>query len=51
MEVISSDLLEGMAANAIRDEVGAVGIKLLYQSGKIQHNGVFGELREVIIYF
>lgn len=41
MEVISSDLLEGMAANAIRDEVGAVGIKLLYQSGKIQHNGVF----------
>lgn len=40
MEIIDGDLLDGMASNALRDEVGAVGIKLLYKNGRIQHNGV-----------
>lgn len=40
MEIIDGDLIEAMTANAMRKEVGAVGIKLLYKNGRIQHDGV-----------
>jgi GT2 family glycosyltransferase len=39
-EVIGSDWLRHMVANACRLEVGAVGAKLLYPSGRVQHGGV-----------
>jgi GT2 family glycosyltransferase len=38
--VISSDWLEAMIELAIRPEVGAVGAKLIYPDGRIQHAGV-----------
>ncbi len=40
IEVISADWLEEMVSHAIRPEVGAVGAKLLYPNGKVQHVGV-----------
>ena len=39
-EVISPEWLSEMVAQAVRPEVGAVGAKLLYPDGKIQHGGV-----------
>ncbi len=40
MEVINRDWLESLLEHAIRDEVGAVGAKLYYPNGAIQHGGV-----------
>lgn len=39
-EVIQSDWLTEMVSHAIRPGVGAVGAKLLYPDGSIQHGGV-----------
>jgi GT2 family glycosyltransferase len=39
-EVISGEWLEAMLEHAQRREVGAVGVKLLYPNGRIQHAGV-----------
>ena len=39
-EVIDRDWLRHLAANATRPEVGAVGAKLLYPDGRVQHGGV-----------
>lgn len=39
-EVISGEWLEAMLEHAQRPEVGAVGAKLLYPDGRIQHAGV-----------
>lgn len=39
-EVISPDWLTEMASHAARPEIGAVGAKLLYGNGTIQHAGV-----------
>ncbi len=39
-EVISADWLERMVGFAQLAHVGAVGAKLLYPNGKVQHNGV-----------
>jgi GT2 family glycosyltransferase len=40
VEVISPDWLTAMLEHAERPEVGAVGARLLYQDGRIQHAGV-----------
>ncbi|MEM8650224.1 MAG: glycosyltransferase family 2 protein [Pseudomonadota bacterium] len=40
IEVISSNWLEQLVAHVQRPEVGAVGAKLLYPDGSIQHAGV-----------
>ncbi|WP_084498584.1 glycosyltransferase family 2 protein [Sphingobium sp. HDIP04] len=40
IEVIEPTWLETMAAQALRDDVGAVGARLLYPDGRIQHAGV-----------
>jgi glycosyltransferase involved in cell wall biosynthesis len=40
VEVLSPDWLEEMVSFAVRPEVGAVGAKLLYPDGRIQHAGV-----------
>lgn len=39
-EVINSDWLESMLEHSLRKDVGAVGAKLYYPDGKIQHGGV-----------
>jgi GT2 family glycosyltransferase len=39
-EVIDPDWLRHLVANACRAEVGAVGAKLIYPSGRVQHAGV-----------
>lgn len=39
-EVITPDWIESLLEHAQRPEVGAVGCKLLYRSGRIQHAGV-----------
>lgn len=39
-EVVSSEWLTAMVEHAQRPEVGAVGAKLLYMNGRIQHAGV-----------
>lgn len=39
-EVVARDWLRHMVANARRPEVGAVGAKLLYPNGRVQHGGV-----------
>lgn len=40
IEVIEPDWLTTMATQALRDDVGAVGARLLYPDGRIQHAGV-----------
>jgi GT2 family glycosyltransferase len=40
IEVIGADWLARMVAEACRPDVGAVGAKLLYPSGSVQHAGV-----------
>ncbi len=40
IEVIEPNWLASMAAQAIREDVGAVGARLLYPDGRIQHAGV-----------
>jgi len=40
IEIISPDWIERMLEHAQRDEIGAVGGKLLYPDGRIQHAGV-----------
>jgi GT2 family glycosyltransferase len=40
VEVLSPDWLEGMLELAQQDEIGAVGPKLLFPNGNIQHAGV-----------
>jgi GT2 family glycosyltransferase len=40
IEVLDSDWLAIMAKQALRPEVGAVGARLLYPNGRIQHAGV-----------
>ncbi len=39
-EVIEGEWLEALLAHSQREEVGAVGAKLLYSNGRIQHAGV-----------
>jgi lipopolysaccharide biosynthesis protein/GT2 family glycosyltransferase len=40
VDVISSPWLEEMVSQALRPEIGAVGAKLLYRDGRVQHAGV-----------
>jgi GT2 family glycosyltransferase len=40
VEVIEADWLQEMVGHAMRPEVGAVGAKLLYPDGTVQHAGV-----------
>ncbi len=40
LEVIAPEWLEEMVSHVIRPEIGAVGAKLLYPNGTIQHAGV-----------
>lgn len=40
VEIISPDWLQPMAALAVREDIGAVGARLLYPDGAIQHAGV-----------
>ena len=40
IEVISENWLEEMAGQAIRQHIGAVGVKLLYPNNTIQHCGI-----------
>lgn len=46
MSVITPDWLDAMVEQAIRPEVGAVGAKLLYPDGTIQHAGIFMGFRK-----
>jgi len=40
VEVIAKDWLEEMVAHAVRPDIGAVGARLLYPDGRVQHAGV-----------
>ena len=40
VEVIDPDWLDEMVSHALRPEIGAVGAKLLYANGTVQHAGV-----------
>jgi glycosyltransferase involved in cell wall biosynthesis len=40
IEVITEDWLTEMVSHAVRPEIGAVGAKLLYPDGRIQHAGI-----------
>jgi glycosyltransferase involved in cell wall biosynthesis len=40
IEIINSDWLSEMVSNAVRPDVGAVGAKLYYPDGRVQHGGV-----------
>src|SRR4030095_3739130 len=40
-EVINKDCLIEIASQCVREEIGAVGAKLYYPNGQIQHGGVF----------
>ncbi len=46
-EIITPDWLERLVEHAIRPEVGAVGAKLYYPDGTIQHAGVIIGLRSI----
>jgi GT2 family glycosyltransferase len=41
IEVVERDWLDGLIRHAERPEVGAVGARLLYPDGKVQHAGMF----------
>ena len=41
IEAISGDWLEEMVRQALRSDIGAVGCKLLFKDGNIQHGGIF----------
>lgn len=45
MEVLSEDWLRELVSHAVRPEVGAVGAKLLYPDGAIQHAGIIVGMR------
>jgi GT2 family glycosyltransferase len=47
IEVISPDWLSEMVSHALRPEVGAVGAKLWYPNGSVQHAGVILGIRGV----
>jgi hypothetical protein len=49
-EIITPDWLERLVEHAIRPEVGAVGAKLYYPDGTIQHAGVIIGLRSIAGY-
>lgn len=40
IEVIENNWLRAMVAQAVRPEVGAVGARLLYSNGRVQHGGI-----------
>ena len=40
LEIISADWLSEMISHAVRPEIGAVGARLRYPDGRIQHGGV-----------
>ncbi len=40
VEVITPDWIESMLEHGLREEVGAVGCKLLYPNGSVQHAGI-----------
>ena len=40
VEVIGPDWLDHLVAEAVRPEIGAVGARLLYPDGRLQHGGV-----------
>lgn len=44
-EVIEPDWMQSMLEHAQREDVGAVGAKLLYTDGKIQHSGIILGIR------
>jgi GT2 family glycosyltransferase/2-polyprenyl-3-methyl-5-hydroxy-6-metoxy-1,4-benzoquinol methylase len=44
VEVIEPEWLTELVSHAVRDEIGAVGCKLLYPDGTIQHAGVIAGL-------
>jgi glycosyltransferase involved in cell wall biosynthesis/SAM-dependent methyltransferase len=47
VEVVSKDWLEAMVRQALRPEIGAVGAKLYYPNGKVQHGGVILGMRGI----
>ncbi len=51
MEVITPNWLEIMLGNALRPEVGAVGVKLIYPYGLIQHAGIVAGLGVVASHY
>lgn len=40
IEIVDADWLDELVGHALRPEVGAVGAKLLYPDGRLQHGGV-----------
>lgn len=40
LEIVEPDWLEEMVAQAVRSDVGAVGARLLYPDGTLQHGGI-----------
>ncbi|HJU15574.1 MAG TPA: glycosyltransferase family 2 protein [Stellaceae bacterium] len=50
-EIIDKDWLRHLAANAARPEIGAVGAKLLYPDGRVQHGGVILGMGGVAAHF
>ena len=47
LEVTHDDWLDELVAHAVRPEIGAVGARLLYPDGRIQHAGVVAGMRGV----
>jgi glycosyltransferase involved in cell wall biosynthesis len=50
-EIIDKGWLRHLAANAVRPEVGAVGAKLLYPGGRVQHGGIILGMGGVAAHF